>query len=350
MLLAAFSCLASALPDAATERSGDLCERAHPFTYAYSFTYDRTLGLGSAADLTMSFSFQGTEVARSPRTVDVEVASDGFEVSETRFSLEGGKKTLTIRPTIENPTLTFKTTLSIDGDEPRHRGYSASYVDSFTLKDFSVVSEQGSSSSTLAESSSSTTLVEFVVEQTAPSPAPWYIVRAAGLIAYLLLAMSVGIGLLRKIDPKRFSHIFRIHCDVSYFALAFTFLHAATTLLDKYQWNLGLSEAFWFDFSSSTSTMLSLGVLAFYLMAIISATSLTPKVMAKFKRKRWHLLHLAAYGAYVFVVAHSFVLGTDLGNANPGDPFATAASAGFLLLAAANVILVLFFLYKRKRR
>lgn len=341
---------ASALPDTGTQRSGNLCEMTHPFKYSYFFSYDKIIELNKTTDFNITFTLWGIQVKRNPHTIGVEVEADGFEVSEKSFQLTADRKTIIIRPLTEKPTLRFKTTLTLDGDEPLHRGYSATYADNFTLNKFNVATTtQGNTSSTLTSTTttsavSDTTTVEVIVEQSEPSPAPWYIVRAAGLIAYLFLSLSVAIGLLKKMNPKRFTTLFRRHCDISYLALIFAFFHMINTLLDKYQWNLTLEDILWFDFSSNIRIMLSLGVLSFYLMLLVTLTSISPKVIAYLKRRRWHLLHLTSYGMYLIVVVHSFILGTDLGNSRLNDVPSVLIYAGFWLLAAANFILFAIFL------
>jgi DMSO/TMAO reductase YedYZ heme-binding membrane subunit len=364
---------ASALPDSSTHRSGNLCEMAHPFKYSYSFSYGKNMELGKTTEFNITFTLMGTQVARNPYTVGVEIEASGFEVSETSFQLTANRKTITLRPLTENPSLILKTTLTLNGDESPHRGYTATYADNFTLNSFNVAIQgstsstlptsttttaQGSTSSTLAKTTTSIpatttsatsaatemTMIEIIIEQTEPSPAPWYIVRAAGLIAYLFLSLSVAIGLLKKMNPKRFTSLFRHHCDISYLALIFAFFHMMNTLLDKYQWNLSLDDILFPGFSSNIRIMLSAGVLAFYLMLAITLSSTTPKIMTYLKRRRWHLLHLSSYLMYAIVVVHSFILGTDTGNSLLNDIQSTLIYAGFWLLAAANLILFTYFL------
>jgi DMSO/TMAO reductase YedYZ heme-binding membrane subunit len=341
----------------------------HPFSYSYFFSYAKSIELNKTTDFNITFSLWGIQVKRNPYTIGVEVEANGFEVSETRFELTADQKTIMVRPLTEKPTLTLKTTLTLNGDESPHRGYSAAYADTFTLDKFNVI-RQGSASSTLPRTTTTslggssstlasitttsavteTTTIEVNVEQTEPSPAPWYIVRAAGLVAFLFLSLSVAIGLLRKMSPRRFTSLFRRHCDISYLALIFAFFHMINTLLDKYQWNLTLEDILFPGFSSNIRIMLSAGVLAFYLMLIITLSSTTPSIIAYLKRRRWHLLHLTSYCMYLIVVVHGFILGTDLGNSRFDDAPSILIYAGYWLLTTANFVLFAVFLATRTKK
>lgn len=330
--------LASALPDAGTQRSGNLCERAHTLEYNYEFSYTKEMVSDEEYDFTIFFFIHGLQVTSKPYTLKVEIQPKGFIVNESSFNLKE-KKTIKIKPIKEDAALLIKTTLTLNGDAPAHRHYKATYVDSFTLKDFVVLKD-------LENISWSTTTTRVSFEKETPSKVPWYIVRVTGLIAYVLLSFSVMSALFRKLHYRRPAFLLRRHCDISYLALVFAFMHAINNLLDRYAWSLSLLDVFWFNYSSRFHIMLSLGVLSLYAMAFIALSSLTPKSIAYIKSKRWRIIHLTSYTAYVAVIVHSSALGTDLGNA-PNNPLTYLILGVYWVLAAVNFLLLILLLTKK---
>ncbi len=249
------------------------------------------------------------------------------------------------------------------------------YFDNFELSDFSIYPKGAVPEGELPEgatdgtASSSTTTVsddktinkttateggmtttDFEVNRNAPSPAPWYIVRITGMIAYVLLSLSVIFGILRKLNPKRFGRLCSLHCDVSYLALIFAFLHGINNIVDKYMWNLGLKDVFWVSFGAKNSNLISIGVIAFYIMLAVTISSVSPKIISFMKRKRWYVLHLASYAAFLIVVLHSVMLGTDLDPTNLGDPLTLISSFIFWDFFAITAVLFFLMVFKKKEK
>jgi sulfoxide reductase heme-binding subunit YedZ len=150
----------------------------------------------------------------------------------------------------------------------------------------------------------------------------WYVSRAAGLLAAVLLALLIisGIGLLtgytyRIIEPLP---AWAAHRAVG---LAFGFMvlvHIFVLLLDKYI-GFGLADVL-VPFHSGYmplriggvqlgSTYMALGILALYAIIIIIATSL---LWMQKKPKSWRLLHYLSYFVFVAVFIHGLAMGTDM--------------------------------------
>jgi len=356
-----------ALPDTGTTKTGDLCEMRHSLKYGYNFKYDKEMVIGETYDLTVSFSITGSEVTAKPYIVTAKIVPVGFEASETSLSLDSAK-TIKITPIRNNPVLRIETTLILDGDDRRHPGYEATYRDSFEVSDFTVSDKQveetttsvsipknvsqttdttirrnGNVSTTHEVTKTTVTLgnkteTNIDIKVNTPSPAPWYIVRLMGMLAYVFLSLSVLTALLKRIKKCGFGLLFKHHHDISVLAVLLTFLHVINNLLDKYMWSLSLDRVFWFDFSSNTKILLSLGVLSFYLMLAITFTSLSPRIIAAVKRRNWYYLHVLSYLLYIFVVIHSLFLGSDLDASKLNDPVTLVALAVFTALTAANMI------------
>lgn len=348
-----------ALPNSSTIVQGKACEMAHSFSYDYNFEHDTDMEIGQSYELAASFKISNSIVTTNPYQVDVSLSADGFELSETELSLADGPKTITIKPTKIGAKISITGRLLLDGDDRRHPGYQAIYFDNFELDDFSIGKEGSASGSNTTITSDDKTINTTVsqdgektttnveVERNEPSKAPWYIVRITGMIAYVLLALSMLMGILRKLNPSRFGRLCSLHCDISYLALIFAFLHGVNNLVDKYMWNLGVRDVFWLSFGTQNKNLLSIGVIAFYIMAAVTISSVSPKIMALIKRKRWYAIHIASYLAYLFVVLHSFKLGTDLSLAELSNPLTLISSILFWGLFAANIVALVIMLIKR---
>jgi hypothetical protein len=228
------SAIVQALPDSSTQVQGQNCMRGHYFNYNYDFAYDRQMVVGQSYDLTLSFGIGYSAVTTNPYTVDASISGTGFEVSQSKVSLSSGPKTITIKPTSTNGKISITGRLTLNGNERQHPGYVGTFIDSIELNDFSITQKSGTTGGSKTNVSGNTTgnitangtsgktinktitsqgnktTVDYNVSQDVPSPIPWYIVRISGMAAFVMLGLSVLIGLLRKLDPKKFGRLFRL--------------------------------------------------------------------------------------------------------------------------------------------
>src|SRR5580692_10840061 len=105
----------------------------------------------------------------------------------------------------------------------------------------------------------------------------WYTTRATGLIAMVLLTISMGCGLLSSVGYQRpglprFVTI-GLHRNASLLALAFTVAHVLTTVTDGFV-HIPVQDAFIPFIGSYRPLWLSLGAIAFDLMLALTLTSL----------------------------------------------------------------------------
>ncbi|MCF8541346.1 MAG: 2Fe-2S iron-sulfur cluster binding domain-containing protein [Aurantimicrobium sp.] len=148
----------------------------------------------------------------------------------------------------------------------------------------------------------------------------WYVTRASSIIAWVLLTGSVVLGILlstrvmRKIDNPAWLQ--DLHRYISGLALIFVILHMVSLMLDDFV-HFSLAELLipGATAGSSVSSVqaktlaVTLGVLAFYLMAAVQVTSW---FMNKLPRRFWKGVHYSAYGALVLVTFHAAFTGTDV--------------------------------------
>jgi len=167
-------------------------------------------------------------------------------------------------------------------------------------------------------------------------PIPWYVSRASGLVAFLLLYISIFLGLtlrvplLRKIFLPVYS--MKIHCWISLQALLFAFIHAIALIFDKWL-GFKLADLFIPFASQYKPEMTALGVFGFYLMVILIVTSYGKKFISQ---KIWRITHFTNIVLYVIVFIHALYLGTDLKIELFRNIF-IFANAGLVFLILANL-------------
>lgn len=150
----------------------------------------------------------------------------------------------------------------------------------------------------------------------------WYLTRGSGLVAAiaLVILMLSGIG---QVTGYTFRFLEPLTAWASHRALGITFgiavfLHIFSLLFDKFVpfTILELLVPWLSDYKPVTllgfhlgSLYVALGVLAFYLVALVIITSL---VWVDKKPYIWKLIHLISYLVIVFVFVHALYLGSDL--------------------------------------
>jgi len=162
------------------------------------------------------------------------------------------------------------------------------------------------------------------------NPWPWYIVRVSGLVAFALLYLSIFLGLTIRIPilHKMFAPLYAMqgHCWIAFQAILFAFIHGIMLMFDTYT-KFRLVDVFIMYASPIEPGLVALGIAAFYLMIIVTASSYARKHISQ---KMWRTLHFANIFLYVFVLIHAYKLGTDMENEVVKIIFMSAN--GFLIL------------------
>lgn len=143
------------------------------------------------------------------------------------------------------------------------------------------------------------------------SPTYWYLTRATGVVALILLTAVVVLGVL---NVTRFSseHWPRfmtdgLHRRLSLLAMAFLGVHIITTLLDTYV-TIGPLDAVIPFHSSYRPFWLGLGAVAFDLLVAVMVTSL---LRARIGVRLWRSVHWLSYACWPLALVHGFATGTD---------------------------------------
>jgi sulfoxide reductase heme-binding subunit YedZ len=144
----------------------------------------------------------------------------------------------------------------------------------------------------------------------APS-ASWYLTRATGVVALLLLTGVVVLGVAGAVRWRtdrwpRFL-VAGLHRNLTLLALTLLAIHVLTTVVDGYT-HIGLADAFLPFRSSYRPLWLGLGALAFDLLLALTITSL---VRARVGYRAWRFLHWLAYVAWPLALVHGLGTGSD---------------------------------------
>lgn len=141
----------------------------------------------------------------------------------------------------------------------------------------------------------------------------WYATRASGIVALILLTLTMVLGLATT-SRARARHWpgfaqQEFHRRVSILAVVFLALHVLTSILDTYV-HIGWL-AIVVPFSSPYSPFwVGLGAIALDLMLAVFVSSL---LRSHLKPATWRGIHWLAYGSWPIALAHTFGLGTDSG-------------------------------------
>jgi sulfoxide reductase heme-binding subunit YedZ len=175
---------------------------------------------------------------------------------------------------------------------------------------------------------------------TEPDPAnyPWWLAsRSAGIVAFVLIAASVTLGLFmasgvyRRPGLKR--DLLKVHQHLALAGLTMIGLHGVLLLGDKWlsPGVTGIAVPFTIAYRP---LWVGLGILAGYLAALLGPTYF---VRRRIGTKRWRLLHRATVLVYVLALLHALNSGTD------------GASLWFRVLAVASAVPIAVLLALRYR-
>lgn len=135
----------------------------------------------------------------------------------------------------------------------------------------------------------------------------WLMTRAAGLIAFALLYLSVILGLLQSTGYFRMTGVVDLHTFVSVWAIYATVFHIVVLLFDRHT-PYTMTEIL-VPFASRISPVLNgIGGLAFYIGLGVTVTTY---FRVRIGAKLWRTIHLTSLIAFVFVLLHAILLGTD---------------------------------------
>jgi methionine sulfoxide reductase heme-binding subunit len=144
-------------------------------------------------------------------------------------------------------------------------------------------------------------------------PTLWYITRAAGVSAYVLLAVVVDLGILRSLARQlgeRVSWVLdEVHQFLALLAAAFVALHLGVLLFDPFitfsvvNLLLPIGEPY-------QSLGVGLGVLGLYALIVVLISSWLRRYIS---HRLWRALHYGSFGVFILVTLHGLLSGSDSG-------------------------------------
>jgi sulfoxide reductase heme-binding subunit YedZ len=170
----------------------------------------------------------------------------------------------------------------------------------------------------------------------AGAPVAWLIARAAGLVAFALLTVSVTLGLMmstRLLAPRRQKDLMGWHQTLLWTALAMLVLHGGAIALDPVM-RFGLPQILVPGTAPWRPYTIAAGIIAGYLMLTLAVSF---RLRRRIGQRRWRLLHYASFGAFALALGHALHAGTDL-QGTAGLVFAGIALAPVLWLAFARIL------------
>jgi len=154
--------------------------------------------------------------------------------------------------------------------------------------------------------------VSFPLASTVGPSAYWYLTRATGTMALILLTLSVVLGV---IDVERYSTtrwprflIDSAHRTVSLLAVAFLVVHIVTAALDSFA-SIPLVDAVVPFVGSYRPLWLGLGAASFDLIMAVVITSLARRRLGY---RTWRLTHWLAYASWPIALLHGLGTGSDV--------------------------------------
>jgi len=148
-------------------------------------------------------------------------------------------------------------------------------------------------------------------------PWAWYISRASGIIGFIFLWLTIFLGLsIRNPLLKRFIepiYSFDFHCFTAAVAVFWSLIHGTSFLFDSMM-GFGIKDVavpFHANSPYVHNNPLALGIMAFWMMVVMTITSYLRRHMNHWL---WRALHFMNPLAFIFVVVHGYVIGTDMKN------------------------------------
>jgi DMSO/TMAO reductase YedYZ heme-binding membrane subunit len=139
----------------------------------------------------------------------------------------------------------------------------------------------------------------------------WYATRASGLMALILLTLTMVLGIatttrLRARNWPGFAQQ-ELHRRLSMIAVAFLAIHVLTSVLDTYV-NIGWAAAVVPFTSSYARFWVGVGSVSLDLMFAVFVSSL---LRTRMRPGAWRALHWLAYLSWPVALAHTFGMGSD---------------------------------------
>jgi len=139
----------------------------------------------------------------------------------------------------------------------------------------------------------------------------WYVSRSSGIVAWILLAVSVfwGVALSSRFlgkKPKP-NWMLDLHRYLGGLAVTFTLVHVAALIADGFVTITIVNVLVPFTGTFQTTAM-AWGIVALYLLVAVELTSLFRKRLSK---RLWRAIHYLSFPLFAAATVHLLLIGTD---------------------------------------
>lgn len=156
----------------------------------------------------------------------------------------------------------------------------------------------------------------------------WSLIRASGFLAYFFMTLALAFGLLNSfgILKKKKAMLLAYHQTSGWFGLLTIVFHMTLIWKDTYV-PYSLTELL-LPFSAKNAPFVSaLGTISFYLFLLVIGSS--DFFIKRLGRERWKKVHMAVIPAWLLMVLHGLMIGTD------------SSKSWALVIYATGIILIL---------
>jgi methionine sulfoxide reductase heme-binding subunit len=144
----------------------------------------------------------------------------------------------------------------------------------------------------------------------AHAPVAWYVARAAGLVAFGLLTLSVWLGLAMstRLATRVQKRLFGWHQTLAWTGLSMLGLHVGALLLDP-TIHFGLPSVLVPFASAWRPGAVAAGIVAGWLTLMLAASFRLRRLIGQ---RGWRRLHYASFVAFALALGHALTAGSDL--------------------------------------
>lgn len=160
----------------------------------------------------------------------------------------------------------------------------------------------------------------------------WYLARASGVVAYLLLWLTLVFGLVVSNKMARLWNggptAVELHQFGTWMAIAFSMFHALILMGDHYIRSNLQQVLTPFGYVNYQPFWVGLGQVGFYTMALVAASFYVRKQIGY---RVWRTLHYVSFVLYLVLTLHGIFSGTDTNQLALWIVYAVSATSVFFL-------------------
>jgi methionine sulfoxide reductase heme-binding subunit len=161
----------------------------------------------------------------------------------------------------------------------------------------------------------------------------WTLIRTSGFLAFYFMTLSLSLGLIGSftVMKRKKAKWVSLHQTSGWYGLLIIFFHILLVWQDDYV-PYSLSQLLLPFYAENEPVFSGIGTLSFYLFLLVIVSS--DFFIKKLGIKKWKKLHLAVIPAWIFMILHGILLGSD-----SSEPWAISIYAvGLTLVLVLGVL------------